>query len=166
MQDDNATGFIKHYKGRYAFVALLPNEGISVNDYISHLTGEKIQSILKNESYKTVYTSLPKFETKFEFSLVDILQSMGITDAFNPNIADFSKIGDAYHLHISDAFQKTFISVGELGTKAGAVTVIEMAPEAAPEPMEIKYVYLNRPFVYMLIDTETNTPFFIGAYNS
>ncbi len=164
LQDDNATGFIKHYKGKYAFVALLPNEGISVNDYISRLTGEKIQSILKNKSYKTVYASLPKFETKFEFSLVDILQSMGITDAFNPNIADFSKIGDAYHLHISDAFQKTYISVGELGTKAGAVTVIEMAPESAPDPMEIEYVYLNRPFVYMLIDTETNTPFFIGAY--
>ena len=50
------------------------------------------------------------------------------------------------------------------GTKAGAATVVEMKAESAMEPLEPpKEVYLGRPFVYMLIDCETNLPFFIGT---
>ncbi len=33
----------------------------------------------------------------------------------------------------------------------------------AIEPEEPKIVYLNRPFVYMLIDCETKLPVFLGT---
>ena len=56
---------------------------------------------------------------------------------------------------------KTYISVDEKGTKAAAVTAVEMPTEC--EPAEIRTVHLDRPFVYMLIDCETNLPFFIGT---
>ena len=37
--DDNTTGFMKYYDGgRYAFVALLPSEGVSIADYVAGLT--------------------------------------------------------------------------------------------------------------------------------
>ena len=40
LTDTNAKGFVKPYQdGRYAFAALLPDEGVSVNDYIAGLTG-------------------------------------------------------------------------------------------------------------------------------
>ena len=46
------------------------------------------------------------------------------------------------------------------GTKAGAVTMIAMAGNGVmPEP---KYVYLDRPFIYMIVDNSTNLPVFIG----
>lgn len=39
-----------------------------------------------------------------------------------------------------------------------------MKAESAMEPLEPpKQVYLDRPFVYMLIDGKTNLPFFIGT---
>ena len=47
--------------------------------------------------------------------------------------------------------------------KAGAVTAIQMDGATSADPIEIKQVHLDRPFVYMLIDCETNTPFFIGT---
>ncbi|MBR6293637.1 MAG: proteinase inhibitor I4 serpin, partial [Lachnospiraceae bacterium] len=53
----------------------------------------------------------------------------------------------------------------EKGTKAGAATAVVMLAGAAGPPRE-RIVRLNRPFVYMLIDTETNTPFFIGVLNT
>ena len=55
--------------------------------------------------------------------------------------------------------------MGEKGTKAGAAAVVEMVDKSAAEvkPEEIKEVYLDRPFVYMLIDCENNVPFFIGS---
>ena len=49
-----------------------------------------------------------------------------------------------------------------LKPRAGAVTVIEMNAESAA-PMEPKEVYLNRPFVYMLVDCQNYVPFFIGT---
>ena len=44
IKDENGAGFVKYYEGRkYAFVALLPDEGISVEEYVSTLDGEKLE---------------------------------------------------------------------------------------------------------------------------
>ncbi|NLD16357.1 MAG: hypothetical protein GX666_02095 [Tissierellia bacterium] len=65
---------------------------------------------------------------------------------------------------MSSIIHKTYISVHELGTEAGAVTAVIM--EATSMPIEEpKEVFLNRPFVYMIIDTENNVPLFLGTYN-
>ena len=52
-------------------------------------------------------------------------------------------------------------AVAEDGTRAGAATLVEACDEAAA--MDPKQVYLDRPFVYMLIDCQTGIPFFIGT---
>ena len=57
---------------------------------------------------------------------------------------------------------KTFISVAEEGTRAGAATVVAMV-DSAMLIEDMKTVTLDRPFVYMLVDVETGTPFFIGT---
>ena len=47
LSDDLATGFIKCYKDHsYAFVALLPREGVSMEKYLQSLTGEQLQFLL------------------------------------------------------------------------------------------------------------------------
>ena len=166
LADENATGFVKYYKGgKYAFVAMLPNEGVSVSEYIASLDGESLNALLANPQYETVYTSLPKFETEYAVEMAEILKGMGMTEAFDMYDADFGSIGSSTdgNIHISRVLHKTFISVGEKGTKAGAVTVVEAANGASMEPQEPKEVYLDRPFVYMLIDCENNIPFFIGT---
>ena len=90
---------------------------------------------------------------------------MGMPDAFSMSDADFSNmaVSDRGNIFISRVLHKTFISVDELGTKAGAVTVIEMMGGSAAPPEDPKVVYLDRPFVYMIIDTENSIPLFIGT---
>ena len=85
--------------------------------------------------------------------------------AFNSAKADFSDLGTSENgnIYISRVLHKTFISMGEKGTKAGAATIVEMDTEGAIMYEEYKEVYLERPFVYLLIDCETNIPFFIGT---
>ena len=165
LEDENATGFMKRYKGgKYAFVAMLPNEGVSVSEYIESLDGESITALLANPQYATVDTSIPKFETEYDVEMSAILQAMGMTDAFNVSTADFTGLGTYtdMNIYISRVLHKTYISVGEKGTKAGAATVVEMECGSAM-PTEPKEVYLDRPFVYMLVDCENNIPFFIGT---
>ena len=168
LEDDLATGFIKYYKDRkYAFVAMLPNEGVSVSQYVDSLTGEHLRELLNNPLYLTVFASIPKFETEYDIEMSEVLQEMGMTDAFDWQVADFSRLGtynvDGMNICIKRVLHKTFISVSEQGTRAGAATAVEMVAEGAMEIVEFKEVVLDRPFVYMLIDCETNLPFFIGT---
>ena len=166
LEDENATGFVKYYRGhKYAFVAMLPDEDVSVSEYISTLDGKAIRAMLKEPQHLTVYVAIPKFETEYDIEMSTVLSSMGLTDAFDGENADFSRLGTSSegNIFISRVLHKTYISVGEKGTKAGAVTVIETTDGASAVIDEPKYVYLDRPFVYMLIDCENNVPLFIGA---
>lgn len=168
LEDGYASGFIRYYKQRrYAFVAMLPNEGVSLAEYISTLDGESLYETLSNPSHETVKTAIPKFDGEYSADLSEILKSLGMTNAFDPDFAEFGGVGTYYvdgNVYISKVLHKTFISVSERGTRAGAATVVEMGGNAAAgPPEEPKVVYLDRPFVYMLIDCETNTPFFIGT---
>lgn len=168
FEDENATGFIKYYKDRkYAFVALLPNEGITVTEYVNSLDGESLAAMLANPIKFKVNVSIPKFETEYDTDMAELLSAMGMPKAFEASEADFSALGtsSAGNIYISRVLHKTFISVGEKGTKAGAATAVEMVDECAPEYEDTKKVYLDRPFVYMLVDCQNSIPFFIGALN-
>ena len=164
LDDENATGFMKMYKGgKYAFVAMLPNEGVSISDYAASLDGAALNTMLSNPQYTEVKTAIPKFEADDSIEMSDILKTMGMEDAFDPTKAAFEGIGTSTNgsICISRILHKTFISVSEKGTKAAAATVVEMEDCGIPEVP--KMIYLDRPFVYMLIDCENNIPFFIGT---
>ena len=159
LEDDFSTGFIKKYAGgNYAFVALLPKEDIDT--LVASLNGENLTKLLNNKMTNTVHCKMPKFSYDFSITLNDILISMGMSDAFNKDKADFSKISET-PLYISAGLHKTHITVDELGTKAGAVTAIANCGSAMPT--DPKEVVLDRPFLYMIIDTQTNLPIFMGV---
>ena len=162
---DRATGFVKPYEGgRYAFAALLPAEGTSLADYVATLSGERIAEILESVERVAVETKLPKFKTRFETDLKDALSKMGMTDAFLLEKADFTGISETTPLYIGEVRHKTYIEVGEKGTRAGAVTAVR-GKTASARSDEVPPVILDRPFVYILFDTTTNIPLFIGALN-
>lgn len=166
LEDENTTGFLKYYKdGKYAFAALLPKKGTNIVEYVKTLNGEKINNLLENKQDATVFTTIPKFETEYDISLKDVLEIMGMVKAFDSGRADFTGLGTSTdgNIYISRVLHKTFISVDEKGTKAGAATLVEADTEGAMIIDDLKEVYLDRPFVYLLIDCETNTPFFIGS---
>ena len=163
LEDENATGFLKYYAGMdYGFVALLPKEGVSVEEYLSTLTGEGLQSMLKNRASNTVFAALPMFETDFDMNLRDALGQMGYPVDSSFDGLGFSPEGN---VTLGRILHKTYITVGPQGTKAGAATVVEVELECAPMYQDPKYVTLDRPFVYMIIDTAHNTPIFVGTVN-
>lgn len=164
LQDKNAIGFTKPYSGsKYNFAVLLPNEGVDIYEYIAGLTGEELMETLSTPQLGMVMATLPKFSYEYELTMNDVLKELGMPSAFSGDTADFSKMAHSSrgNIYIGDVLHKTFISVDELGTKAGAVTKVQMNDESAP--MSEWVVTLNRPFVYMIIDNETKLPIFIGT---
>ena len=164
LSDDDATGFMKYYADeKYAFVAVLPNENIKLEDYISNLTGEKITRFIDSAENTTVWTRMPKFQYEYSANVSDMLMNMGMPSAFDVDNADFTKMGTYTNknIYINKVIHKTYISVAEKGTKAGAATAVLMNTGSAM--FEVKEVYLDHPFMYMIIDCENNVPFFIGT---
>lgn len=167
LEDSEATGFLKYYSGnQYAFAALLPNQGITLAEYVEGLTAEKLRQVLTNSSQQDVTAGIPKFQQDYSASLKDLFAQWGMTDAFEPGLADFSPMGNTGSngeaLYIGDVLHKTYISVFEQGTRAGAVTAVVMESGGAMMN-EPKQVVLDRPFLYMIVDTETFLPIFMGA---
>ena len=54
------------------------------------------------------------------------------------------------------------IKLNEDGTKAAAVTAVVNDATSA-KPTEVHRVVLDRPFVYMIVDTHANLPLFLGT---
>lgn len=164
LEGEGFTGFMKPYEGgRYAFAALLPDEDVGLDGLIGSLTGEAITAALAGAESTTVETAMPSFSSEFEEELRETLEAMGMTDAFDAAAADFTGMGRSTlgNIYVSRVLHKTFIDVTPLGTRAGAATVVEMNAEG--DMLVEKSVILDRPFLYMIVDTQYNIPLFIGA---
>lgn len=167
LRDEQAQGFIKYYQGgRYAFVALLPDKGISVLDYVEGLDGQQLKALLDNPTSVPVAVTMPKFESEMEVDLRKVLEEMGMDLPFDSAQADFTAMGTCPEgkLYINQVLRKTYIEVEEKGTQGGAATVVGMNSAAAPEePKEQMVVTLDRPFVYLVVDTSSMLPVFMGT---
>lgn len=165
IEDDNTTGFIKDYKGGYRFVAMLPSEDMSIDEYVDSLTYDKYKKLMESERDVKVSAMLPKFQYDYSKEMKDVLKKMGMPSAFERPRADFSNMteDELVKLYIGKVLHKTYIEVAEEGTRAAAVTAVIMDSNAAIMEEEIKNVFLDRPFVYMIIDGESEMPLFMGV---
>lgn len=159
-------GFTKPYEGGdYAFAAFLPKDNKTLDEAISasgDKLGDEIYSALESTSSVTVHAGIPEFDSSSELSLKENLKSMGILDAFDDK-ADFSGMTDSKApLYISEILQKTKIEVNAAGTKAGASTSTMIDTMAAPAEEE-KTIICDQPFLYVVYNTETCVPVFIGV---
>ncbi len=167
IQTPGAVGFSKPYADeKYYFIALLPNEGFDVSRLLDLIDGETLVDVLKNQSNEAVQVSIPKFEFEYADELSDVLKELGMKDAFDRKLADFSSLGRSTdgNIFINRVIHKTKIRVDEKGTEAGAVTGVEMIKESAI-PLERKTVKLDRPFFFMIVDGEYGLPIFMGTLN-
>ncbi len=165
IRTKNAIGFRKYYKNGYEFVAMLPDG--DVFDYVNSLSGKELGKILSGKQNDYGYRAkayLPKFEYDYDVSLYKALESMGLKKAFSSSEADLSGIGSSPwgNLYIGDVLHKTHIEMTQAGTRAAAVTAVEILAELAA-PKKIVDVKLDRPFVYYIVDCKTNLPLFMGV---
>jgi len=88
------------------------------------------------------------------------LTSLGVKDAFNPNVADFSGMDGKKDLYIQDVVHKAFIAVDEAGTEAAAASAVIVGTTSVP--VDIVKLDLNRPFIYFIRDIQTSAILFVG----
>lgn len=146
-------------KGNYNMVILVPLEGKQTSDIISELSTDNWNSWMERLQPTTeLEIWLPKFKNEYKIKLNDVLSSMGMEIAFNPN-ANFSGINGDGGIWIDYVQHNTFIDVNEAGTEAAAATVVAMIERAMPlTPV----FHADRSFVYAITEKETGAILFIG----
>lgn len=159
---------VEYQEPKLAFIVLKPTGNGDIRDLYSKLTAENIKTMLLNRQNEMVHLKLPKFEVTFDKVLNNSLYNMGLTECFDGEKADFSKMGktkSGYNLYISLVRQKAKIIVDEEGTEAAAATEIDMRDGAGyiDNPKEL---YFNEPFLYMIMDMERELPLFIGIMDN
>ena len=142
-----------------SMVILLPDKD-NFDPFENALNAELVSQISKDLRPEHVALTMPSFEFEAQFALGATLKKMGMSDAFDPQLADFSGMDGTKDLYIFDAFHKAFVLVDEKGTEAAAATAVVIGIESAPPPPIV--VAVDRPFIFLIRDIATNTTLFVG----
>lgn len=149
--------------GSYRMLVLLPNEGKNIQEMMKGLDEEKLNQISQNMENCMVNLKLPKFTIEKELPLNAIISDLGAPSMFEAGKANFSHFADG-NFFVSKMLQKAKIEVNEQGTKAAAVTAAVMLTAMAPEETRNVEFIADRPFVYMIQDSQSGGILFMGQY--
>lgn len=145
--------------GAFEMTVFLPREDKTIDDVLAAV--KTWYKDVTEKVYRPIYEvdlKMPRIKTDTDINLVPIMQDLGMTTAFTI-AAEFPYFGNR-DVYISKMFQKAVIELDEEGTKAAAITVIDMT-ESVPLPVSF---HADRPFFYIITERSTGIIFFIGQY--
>ena len=143
----------------FSMTVVLPKAGVTTQDVLTQLTAQNWESSLAAMRQRQVDVYLPRFKVENTFSLIEVLETMGMPVEFTDN-ADFSGISDE-RLFISNVVHKTYVTVDEEGTEAAAVTSVEFTTTSIEVPVT-PVVNVDRPFIFVIREKSTGAILFIA----
>lgn len=159
---ENATGFIKDMKNTPCkLLCVMPNEGVTLEKYIADLKTENFLDLARSASPTSFATvSMPEFSVSSGTNVKKALNSMGVTELFTSN-ANMEK-AFAKGVYVDDFTQNVAIKVGRNGVST-ELAIENPTPNSQKASESIK---VNRPFLYAVIDNESNAPIIMGTVNN
>jgi len=147
--------------GDLSMVVLLPKPECGLGKLEAALSTELVRSWLSRLSKQKVEVYLPRFKVEKRFLLNKQLKDLGMVDAFDQDLADFSGMAPVRELYISTVIHKAFVEVNEEGTEAAAATAVVMSGKGllSDEPHVFR---ADRPFVFLIRDLRSGCILFMG----
>jgi len=145
----------------FAMTVVLPSEATGIDAFVESLDAQAWTEIVSALGETEILVALPKFRLEYDATLNDVLKALGMEVAFDETAADFSRMHrDALdlQLHISRVKQKAFVEVDEEGTRAAAVTSVEVGVTSAPPTFRA-----DRPFVFAIRERLSGALLFTGV---
>lgn len=152
---------LSYQNDSYVMRLILPQPEISIDQVLQALS-ESDENLWKNTILADINLKMPRFALENKLDLVSTLQALGMEKVFT-NEADFSSMSDI-STYISLVQQATRLKVDEDGSEGAAVTVIEgyLSDLMRPLPEEEVDFFLDRPFLFQIIESSTGTVLFMG----
>jgi serpin B len=149
---------IPYYGDDFSMVIIVPDSGM-FEAFEQDLDPSVIDEIIDNLETRDVVLRMPKFEYESRIDLAEKLSEMGMPDAFNPGVADFSGMDGTLDLFIHKVIHQASITLDESGTEAAAATAVVVSLTSVTDPLEIT---IDRPFIYLILDRQTGAILFLG----
>lgn len=147
---------------------ILPDEGESLN---SILAGDELTNLItspdnwENTAERLVNLSLPKFDVSSDMDISEPLKALGVKDAFEPDISDYSPLSEqADQIFLSKANHAARVSVDEKGCTAAAYTLLMMETTGIMEAESMDFI-LDRPFIFAVTSPNGCVLFAGTVYN-
>lgn len=147
-------------KGQFRMTIFLPRGSKDVDSLVEEFDAQNWNTWLASFSPDSVTLQLPRFKLEYEIKLNDVLNALGMGIAFVPGRADFTMMYKPGGLWIDYVKHKTYVEVTEEGTEAAAVTVVAIRDSAGGP--EIKFMRVDRPFVFVIRENHSQTILFMG----
>lgn len=145
----------------FAMTIVVPAEATGVDAFVESLDAAAWAAIVSGLGEAELLVGIPKFSLEYDKALNETLEALGMGVAFDETAADFSRMhrdAVAMGLHISKVKQKAFVEVDEIGTRAAAVTSVEVGVTSAPPTF-----VADRPFVFAIRERLSGTLLFTGV---
>lgn len=149
-----------NYKGGASMVFIRPES--DVDDLVERLTFDVLTEITGGMSPFRTYLKIPRLDFRSRDEMNGYFMNLGMTDAFDDRLADFSRMTESADVVISRIIHECRIELDESGTEAAAVTGVEVVPTSMAEPPQPMDFYLDKPFVFALMDDQTGAVLFLG----
>lgn len=156
-------GELAYGGGAYVMTIVVPASGSGVDALAATLTPARWDSLTAALHDARLTVALPKFTLQSATVWNSALEQLGMTDAFTPDVADFSALsatcmpagtGDC---HISEVRQHVYIRVDEDGTEAASVTSTGVGVTSLPTPFVV-----DRPFLFAVRERKSGAILFLG----
>lgn len=148
--------------GKWRMTVILPEKGKSVSNAIDYLAKEGM-SFLSQMRQRDVSLKLPRFETESTTEdLIGTMKKMGIIRAFDESQAEIRNMCNQ-DVYISRMLQKAHIKVDENGSKAAAVTSVEMVTLSISMDPPVVF-HADHPFVYVIRESSSGVILFVGKF--
>ncbi len=144
-----------------SMIILLPKQVDGLAEFEKTLTLKNLSQWLARLHKRKVIVSVPKFKMTSQFRLAEVLKSMGMTDAFVPDVADFSGMNGKRDLFIWAVIHKAYVDVNEEGTEAAAATAVVVGITSVM-PGRIPIFRADHPFLFLIRDNHSGSILFIG----
>jgi serpin B len=156
---------LPYMSNELSMIVLLPDAPDGLPALEQSLTAASLKTWIDSLRYEeTVIVTFPRFKITRQFELSSTLEALGMTQAFQPGIADFSGITGDKSFSISAAIHKAYIDVDEEGTEAAAATAVMMVGAAmrqGPPPPPITF-RADHPFLFLIRDNSSGAILFLG----
>jgi serpin B len=149
------------YEGKkVSMLILLPREGNDLASLESALSQDNLKMWKDSLRNQSVIVNIPKCKLETSYTLNEMLQEMGMSSAFDPDAADLTgMLAESEDLYIQTALHKAFVEVNEEGTEAAAATAVVVGTTSVQEYPVFR---ADRPFMFMIQDSETGNILFMG----
>lgn len=177
FKDDSFAGIELEYKDTdYAMDIIMSADNSKrtgdVWDMLSDTERLEVIDKFADAEYESIRTlKIPRLELEYrtDDGLIEALSDMGLRTIFDKGSSDFSKIGtdlNGDNLYINKLIHKTALKADEKGTKAAAVTYAGEDAAAPAVDETAKDFIVDRPFIFVIRDTVSQTVLFIGEVNN